>query len=159
MPRLAELDVDTCLRLLERHHVGRVAVNDDQGPIIVPVNYVLDRGSVVVRSDPGTKLAATEHRDRAAFEIDGIDEKRRLGWSVLVRGRLREIVEEDELERLRRLPLEPFAGGEKAHYLRMDSSSITGRRIELPPTIPPDWFETAELGNIWFDQDGSDLLG
>lgn len=159
MSRLTELDVDTCLRLLELHHVGRIAVNDDHGPIVVPVNYVLDRGTVVVRSDPGTKLAATEQRDRVAFEIDGIDEERRLGWSVLVRGRLREISEEEELQRLRDLPLEPFAGGEKAHYLRLDSSSITGRRIELPSTIPHDWFYTTDLGNIWFDQDGSDLLG
>lgn len=159
MSRLIELDIDTCLRLLGRHHVGRLAVNDDDGPIVVPVNYLLDRGTVVIRSDPGTKLGATDQRDRVAFEIDGIDEERRLGWSVLVRGRLREISEEEELERLRDLPLEPFPGGEKAHYLRLDSSSITGRRIELPPTIPHDWFDVADLGNIWFDQDGSDLLG
>lgn len=159
MSRLVEIDVDMCLQLLESHHVGRIAVNDDAGPIIVPVNYVLDRGTVVIRSDPGTKLAATDQRDRAAFEIDGIDVGRRLGWSVLVRGRLREVNGEEELDRLRTLPLDPFAGGEKAHYLRLDSSSITGRRIELPPTIPDDWFEVADLGNIWFDRDGSDLLG
>lgn len=159
MSRLIELDVDTCLRLLELHHVGRIAVNDDAGPLVVPVNYVLDRGTVVIRSDPGTKLAATEQRDRAAFEVDGIDEKRRLGWSVLVRGRLREIDDEEELDRLRDLPLDPFVGGEKAHYLRLDSSSITGRRIPLPSTIPHDWFDAADLGNIWFGQDGSDLLG
>lgn len=159
MSRLIELDVDTCLRLLEHHHVGRIAVNDDDGPIVVPVNYVLDRGTVVIRSDPGTKLAATHQRGRAAFEIDGIDEERGLGWSVLVRGRLREIDHEAELDRLRELSLEPFVGGEKAHFLRLDSSSITGRRIELPPTVPHDWFDVADLGNIWFDQDGSDLLG
>lgn len=159
MADLVELDVDTCLQLLGHHHVGRLAVNDDDGPIVVPVNYILDRGTVVIRSDPGTKVNATVERDRAAFEIDGIDEDRRIGWSVLVRGRLREIVSEHELERLRELPLESFAGGEKAHYLRLDSSSITGRRIELPSTIPHDWFEAADLGNIWFRQDGSDLLG
>lgn len=159
MPRIIELDVDTCLQLLERHRVGRIAVNDADGPIVVPVNYLLDRGSVVIRSDPGTKLDATDRRDRAAFEIDGIDEERQLGWSVLVRGRLREVTDEDELERLRELPLEPSVGGEKAHYLRLDSSSITGRRIPLPSSIPHDWFDVPDLGNVWFDQDGSDLLG
>lgn len=30
------LDVDTCLRLLDEHHVGRLAFSDDDGPMIVP---------------------------------------------------------------------------------------------------------------------------
>lgn len=154
-----ELDRDTCLRLLERHHVGRIAVNGEEGPLVVPVNYVVDGRTVVIRSDLGVALEVTGEHDRGAFEIDGIDEGRRLGWSVLVRGRLREITAEGELEQLRELPVGPSVGGAGAHFLRLDAATITGRRVELPPTLPHDWFEVADLGNVWFDQDGSDLLG
>lgn len=138
--RLATLSVDECLELLATHHFGRVAVDDDEGPAVLPVNYVLDRGSVVFRTDEGTKLDAATRRDRISFEVDHVDEDARTGWSVLVRGRAEEIAEPDELERVRQLPLEPFAGGERHRYVRLLSSSISGRRIAVPDSVPEGWF-------------------
>lgn len=156
---LQELDVDRCLALLGEHHFGRVAVNDEDGPVVFPVNYVLDRGTVVFRTSLGTKLDAAVGRSPATFEIDGVDERRRLGWSVIVRGRLEEVSDSGELERLRELDLEPFAGGERDHYVQVLSATITGRRIPLPEQIPTSWFDAPDVGHIWFGQDGSDLLG
>lgn len=129
MPEIEELAVEACLRLLEDHELGRLAVDDGEGPLILPVNYVFDRGTVVIRSDLGTKLTAAERRQPAAFEIDGRDGPD-VRWSVLVRGRLREIAEEAELDRLRALALAPFVGGHREHFIRLESRSITGRRID-----------------------------
>ena len=141
--RLDTLTVDECLELLASHHFGRVAVDDEEGPAVLPVNYVLDRGSVVFRTDEGTKLEAAARRERIGFEVDHVDEAARSGWSVLVRGKAEEITDPDELERVRRLPLEPFAGGERHRYVRLLSSSISGRRIRVPGDLPEGWFRPA----------------
>ena len=133
------LSVDECLELLDTHHFGRVAVDDEAGPVILPVNYLLDKGSVVFRTDEGTKLDAASRRDRISFEVDHIDEEQRLGWSVLVRGKAEEIVDPVELERVRQLPLYTFAGGDRYRFVRLLSSSITGRRIHIPDDVPPGW--------------------
>jgi uncharacterized protein len=138
--RLDTLTVEECLELLATHHFGRVAIDEDEGPAVLPVNYILDRGSVVFRTDEGTKLDAAARRDRIAFEVDHVDEAARSGWSVLVRGKAEEITAPSELERMRRLPLEPFAGGERHRYVRLLSSSITGRRIRVPESLPDGWF-------------------
>lgn len=155
--RLVPLDVDTCLRLLASHHFGRLALNDADGPIVLPVNYTLDQGTVLFRTDEGTKLAAARDSDRATFQVDHIDEPHRLGWSVMVRGQVTEVVDAEELARIRQLPLDPFAGGERPRYVRMLSAAITGRRVDVPEGLPEGWLKPDDLGNRWFDRDAGDL--
>lgn len=157
--RLVELGVSTCLRLLSSAHVGRLAVNDPAGPVVFPVNYTVDGGTVLFRTTMGTKLAAAEAQEAVAFQVDHVDVPRRLGWSVLVRGRLAEVTDPDEIERLGELPLEPFAGGTRDHYVRVLAASITGRRIPIPRVIPDDWLTVPSTGNVWRGRDGDDLLG
>jgi uncharacterized protein len=127
--RWQELTKGECFALLARQHVGRVALVDDRGPVVLPVNFVLDRRMVVFRTDEGTKLAVACRGSRVAFEIDGADEAGPAGWSVLVRGEAIEVTDPVELARLRRLPLEPWAPGAKAHYVRILPAALTGRRI------------------------------
>lgn len=152
--RLEELDVDTTMKLLAEHHVGRVAINDDGGPLVFPVNYVFDQGSVVFRSDMGTKLTAAEGGRFASFQIDHVDEAHRIGWSVLVRGQLVEVIDPVELERLDQLPIDPFHhGAGKLHHVRLLPRSITGRRIPLPDDVPSGWFRTVVQGTTAFGPD------
>lgn len=125
---LEELDVDQCLALLDTRQVGRVALNDDRGPAVFPVNYVLDRGTVVFRSDLGTKVIAAEARRTASFQVDEVAPDGRAGWSVLIRGRLEDVIGPD-VEHLRALDLVPAARGDKQHYVRLLPASITGRRV------------------------------
>jgi uncharacterized protein len=158
MTHVERLSVETCLSLLERHHVGRLAIVDAEGPLVLPVNYVLDQGAVVLRSDPGLKVDLANDHEAAAFEIDGVDHMRRLGWSVLVRGRLSQVTDPGDRARLDALDLEPYVGGDKAPLLRLDSRSITGRRIMVPPTVPDDRMRAVALGNVWLGRDGDDLL-
>lgn len=121
-----------CLDLLARHDLGRLAFVDDLGPIVVPVNYVLDRHMLVIRTDEGAKLGAADRGAKVAFEIDGTDPAGTSGWSVLVRGEAVAVSDPDELERLRGLPLRPLAPGSRSHYIRVMPAVLTGRRILAP---------------------------
>jgi len=127
--RWQELTRSECFEVLAREHLGRVAVVDDCGPVVVPVNFVLDRYMVVFRTDEGTKLDAARRGSRVAFEVDGTDSVAHTGWSVLVRGEAVEITDPAELARLRELPLTPWAPGPKARYVRILPAALTGRRI------------------------------
>lgn len=126
---LEVLSRDECLRLLREHAVGRVAVVAGGRPLIFPVNYTVDGASVVFRTDAGTKLDGVSNGFHVAFEVDGIDTLYHTGWSVMLSGRGREIVEPNELAAVSELPLRPWAGGEKSHFVRIRPDTITGRRI------------------------------
>jgi len=41
----------------------------------------------VIRIDPNRRLGGAVRSTTAAFEIDGIDDRERTGWSVVVTGR------------------------------------------------------------------------
>jgi uncharacterized protein len=133
-PTLEELDEEECLRLLASQSVGRLAVAEPgRAPHVVPVNYVLLRGSVVFRSGRGTKLRLLI-TEPVSFEVDSIDPIHHTGWSVLVQGLAyqasdREIEVED-------VDVEPFAPGQKDDWVRLMPQSITGRRLHLP--APPE---------------------
>src|SRR6516162_8128494 len=127
-----ELSKSECFGLLARERVGRVAFVDDLGPIVMPVNFVLDRHMVVFRTDGGTKLDTAVRGSRVAFEIDGTDETARTGWSVLVRGEAVEVTDPAELARLRKVRVSPWAPGPKTHYVRILPAKLTGRRIWAP---------------------------
>jgi nitroimidazol reductase NimA-like FMN-containing flavoprotein (pyridoxamine 5'-phosphate oxidase superfamily) len=129
-----ELTKSECFELLAGERLGRVAVVDDQGPIVFPVNFVLDRHMVVFRTDEGTKLDAACRGSRVAFEIDGTDEAARTGWSVLVRGEATEVTDPAELARLRKRRLSPWAPGAKSRYVRILPTKLAGRRIWAPGT-------------------------
>jgi nitroimidazol reductase NimA-like FMN-containing flavoprotein (pyridoxamine 5'-phosphate oxidase superfamily) len=123
------MDRQLCLRLLAADEVGRLAVVNGGAPVILPVNYALDGESIVMRTAPGTKLAAAG--GPACFEIDAFDRGRRHGWSVVVNGRLEEVdhYASRDLTRMRSLDLSPWADGERERWLRLVPSTITGRRV------------------------------
>jgi nitroimidazol reductase NimA-like FMN-containing flavoprotein (pyridoxamine 5'-phosphate oxidase superfamily) len=127
---LEDLSREECLAHLARTPVGRVGGVAHGRPFLFPVNYLLDGETVVFRTEPGTKLEGAGF-GRVAFEIDGIDESAKLGWSVIVQGVGAEITEmiDDHSERLRELGVVPWAPGEKAHWVAIQAESITGKRI------------------------------
>jgi uncharacterized protein len=127
--RWLELTRSECFQLLADEPVGRLALVDDRGPIVLPVNFILDKHTLLVRSAEGTKLNVLGPGDKVAFEVDRIDAASGTGWSVLVRGEAIEVTDPVELARLRALPLHPWAPGPKHHFLRILPAVITGRRI------------------------------
>ena len=127
--RWQELTKTECFELLANEHLGRVAVVDDRGPVVFPVNFVLDRRTVVFRTEQGTKLHAAGRGSRVCFEVDRADAAAHTGWSVIVRGEITEVTDRAELERLRELPLQAWAPGVRDRYVRILPAVLTGRRI------------------------------
>ncbi len=128
--RLRELTKAECFELLAGEHLGRLAIVDDRGPVVFPVNYILDGHTIVFRTEEGTKLHAAVRGSLACFEVDESDAVTRTGWSVIVRGEITEVTDRAELARLRELPLRPWAPEGRNRYVRMLPAVVTGRRIE-----------------------------
>ncbi len=124
-----QLTRSECFELLANEHLGRVAVTDDYGPVVFPVNFTLDRHTVVFRTEAGTKLHAASRGSRVCFEADGTDPAARTGWSVIVRGEITEVTDRAELARLRGLPLRVWVPGARRHYVRILPAVLTGRRV------------------------------
>lgn len=124
------IDPDECRQLLAGDDVGRLVLVDGGTPSVFPVNYALDGEAVVFRTAPGTKLAHALSGP-AAFEIDEFDRAAHTGWSVIVTGHLEEVTafDAETFDRVTRLPVEPWSGGDKPHWLRLVPSRISGRRI------------------------------
>ncbi len=122
------LSTNECWALLRGSVVGRLAVVVNGAPDIFPVNPVVDHGTIVFRTSAGTKLAATKGRN-VAFEVDGYDTDTARAWSVVVKGKAHEIWEIEESLRALRLPLSPWESGRKPRFVRIEPTTITGRRF------------------------------
>jgi nitroimidazol reductase NimA-like FMN-containing flavoprotein (pyridoxamine 5'-phosphate oxidase superfamily) len=151
--RVKDLPESTCLQLLRSGHIGRVAVNGDPSPTVLPVNYVVHEDDVVFVTAAGTKWDAARAGAPASFEVDGVSEEHRSGWSVLVRGRLEAVAGEGQVDEVVER-LTPLAGGVRDHVVRLSIDEVTGRQI------PPDaaWTRAHRSHHTWTGRDGSDLL-
>jgi nitroimidazol reductase NimA-like FMN-containing flavoprotein (pyridoxamine 5'-phosphate oxidase superfamily) len=126
---MVEMSVDECYARLKEMTVGRVAFDSGDGLTILPVNYILDGRSVVVRTAPYTQLAA--HKSGPiAFEVDDLDPEFKRGWSVLFVGHAWPMEDVDELMELRAgRELEPWAPGPRNLFIKITPGRVTGRRI------------------------------
>ncbi|HET8616917.1 MAG TPA: pyridoxamine 5'-phosphate oxidase family protein [Actinomycetales bacterium] len=128
--RILAIPTDECFHLLASTTVGRVALTRKALPVILPVNYAVDGDTVVIRTRPGSLLASSRERGVVvAFEVDELDRETCSGWSVLVTGTLREITDVGELARAEQLPLVPWVGGDRRHFVRITPGMVSGRRI------------------------------
>ncbi|HWC22955.1 MAG TPA: pyridoxamine 5'-phosphate oxidase family protein [Flexivirga sp.] len=129
-PHTVELPVSECWALVRSVPVGRLAVSVDGRPDIFPVNHLVDHGTIVVRTGPGTKQAAAA-RHQVAFEVDGYDAQHGQAWSVVIKGTGRSIERLHEVVDALQLPVFPWQEGSKPLFLRIEPDSITGRRISV----------------------------
>jgi hypothetical protein len=97
-----------------------------------------ESGDIFFRTDPGSKLDAVATAPVIAFEIDGLDEERHSGWSVLAVGPARWVAGPEQLAHAHTLSLQPWAAGAKANVVRLSPTKLTGRRIYRPARSNPD---------------------
>jgi hypothetical protein len=93
------------------------------------VNFALDEGDIVVRTDRGGKLAAATRGAVVAFEADQLDPAGQSGWSVTAVGPSSEVTDPGELARLRGIGLRSWAPGERDHFIRISPVMLNGRRL------------------------------
>lgn len=129
-PVVTKLIPAECRRLIAPGGIGRIAFGTTSGPLVLPVNFAVVAGTIVIRTAEGSAVAG--HADeRVAFEVDHIDEALSQGWSVLVRGPAHRVAHPAELQNIRRdAALWPWPGGDRDVYVRLIPQVITGRRIE-----------------------------
>jgi uncharacterized protein len=129
------LDRQECLSLLPTVPIGRLVFTVRALPAVIPVNFALDGNEIVVRTARGSSLAAAVRGAVVAFEVDEYDAQTCTGWSVTVTGRAREEDDPVQLERLARLPLVPWAGGQREHFILVPVELVTGRRVGGGPLM------------------------
>ncbi|MGW3652881.1 helix-turn-helix domain-containing protein [Streptomyces sp. NPDC000878] len=128
-PEFTELSPAECAELLSTHGVGRLGVTTALGPMIVPVNYSVVDDTIVFRTAPGATPSLASGGP-VAFEVDRIDDAFSQGWSVLARGYARTVTDTGEERRLaERAYSEPWAGGRRDVWVRIEPYAVTGRRI------------------------------
>jgi transcriptional regulator with XRE-family HTH domain len=129
-PVVTKLTSAECRRLIAAGGIGRIAFSTTAGPLVLPVNFAVVAGTIVIRTAEGTAVEGHAD-DPVAFEVDRLDEALSQGWSVLVRGRSHRVAHPAELQVVRRdAEIWPWPGGDRDVYLRIIPDTITGRRIE-----------------------------
>lgn len=116
---------DECWERLASQRVGRLVTSVGDVVDLVPINFVVDDGTVVFRTAPGNKLAELTINHAVLFEVDQIGEDS--GWSVVLRGNARVLETEAETAEAETLPLKPFVPTLKPTFVRIEVRSIGGR--------------------------------
>ena len=124
-----DLTEATCRRHLAAESVGRIALVSDGRVDMFPVNYAMSDGAVVIRTRLGGALASLGDRADVVFEIDELDHRHHTGWSVVVHGVAERITDPAVVEQLEALDIQPWAGGSRPDWLRIEPTDLTGRRI------------------------------
>jgi nitroimidazol reductase NimA-like FMN-containing flavoprotein (pyridoxamine 5'-phosphate oxidase superfamily) len=130
-PVIAELSSAECYQKLASHNVGRIGVNVDQYPLIIPVNYILDHNTVVLRTAPTTVVVDADHA-KVTLQVDEFDVEQQSGWSVLLKGRGRAVHFDDIDELYARTTatrLVSWAPGARDLWIRITPDGVSGRRI------------------------------
>ncbi|HEY2076356.1 MAG TPA: pyridoxamine 5'-phosphate oxidase family protein [Streptosporangiaceae bacterium] len=131
---LDSMTVAECRQHLAGGGIGRfLFVEPGRGPVAIPVNFRMDEDDVVFRTGSEGSVAAGVHQSPVSFDVDHLDDALSEGWSVLVTGEARVITDPGEIARAASLNIEPWAGGNKAAYVRLTARQITGRRIRVAP--------------------------
>ncbi len=125
------LAVPECYQLLAGRSLGRLGVVLEGAPLIIPVNYAVDRGTIVIRTAPGSVVARSDGTD-VAFQVDDLHLDSHSGWSVLARGPAAALTPAETRELAARVPpntVQPWAPGDRPLWLRIIPQDIAGRRI------------------------------
>ncbi len=79
------------LEVIKAGKVGRLGCVDNGEPYVVPINYVVDEGSIYSHSLPGKKVDALRLNPRACLQVDHIDDD--FHWrSAIAFGSFEEII-------------------------------------------------------------------
>ncbi|MDZ7884594.1 MAG: pyridoxamine 5'-phosphate oxidase family protein [Mycobacterium sp.] len=120
-----------CWDQLSAVTLGRLVTSIDSQPDIFPVNFVVQRRTVVVRTAEGTKLSAVSINPLVAFEADDHDVVR--GWSVVVHGRAAVLDSAADIALAERAQVLPWTSPAKPWFIRIEPKRIIGRRFAFGP--------------------------
>jgi hypothetical protein len=126
---LEHLSRDECMLLMGSVPVGRIVYTRQALPAVELVNFALDDGDIVIRTDTGSNLAAATRGAVVAFEADSVDIARQARWSVTVVGQARAVTNGEEIRHLEQVALTARAPGTRDHFIRISPAIVNGRRV------------------------------
>jgi nitroimidazol reductase NimA-like FMN-containing flavoprotein (pyridoxamine 5'-phosphate oxidase superfamily) len=131
-PPTRSLSEDECWRLIEAAPYGRIAAAAAGEVDIFPVNHRVDEGpdgrALVFRTAPGTKLLELTIHANVAFEVDGYSDEE--AYSVVVKGRARQLERESEIEHAETLDVRPWAPEVKDRWVQVQATEVHGRAFQ-----------------------------
>ncbi len=128
---LRQLTRDDALRLLATTPIGRIIYTRQALPAVELVNFALEGGDIIVRTDRSGKLAAATRGAIVAFEADVVDMEHRSGWSVTAIGPSRAVTDAADIARLQRIGLDSWAPGVREHFIRITPQLLNGRWLDI----------------------------
>ncbi|HMO95266.1 MAG TPA: pyridoxamine 5'-phosphate oxidase family protein [Tepidiformaceae bacterium] len=106
---LRDLSLAECEDLLLSQKVGRLAVRDEDGVYVVPLQYAFADGYIYGHASPGKKIRLMRLWPRVGFQVDMIGQGE--CWaSVLVQGTFYELTSEADRVHARQVLLRAFGG-------------------------------------------------
>jgi len=133
------LSAAECWEVIRGTDIGRLGVIIDGHPEIFPINYTVDRGTVVFRTGEGTKLNGVLSGNPVAFEVDGYDPDTNRAWSALIKGTAEIPRGIDEIIETTMLPIFPWQAGIKSRYVRIVPTEVSGRRFHVQGVAREGW--------------------
>ena len=130
------LSRDECLTLMASVPVGRIVYTRRALPAVELVNFALDEGDIVIKTDSSGKLAAAARGAVVAFETDQVDLAGQSGWSVTAIGPSTAVTDPGELARLETIGLRSWAPGERDHFIRISPVMLNGRYMRTGSVQP-----------------------
>lgn len=136
---LTGMDLDECWERLASQPLGRLAINVDGRPHLVPVNHLVRDREILFVSVAGTKVHAALEQPGlpAAFEVDHYDARTETGWSVVLLGELAAVEDDVDHARLELLGRPIWISGvHDRRWLRLVPEHVTGRHLRASPSTP-----------------------
>jgi Pyridoxamine 5'-phosphate oxidase len=126
----ADMGREESLRLLGSVPMGRVVFTHRALPAIRPVNHIVEGQQIVFRTDAAAAIttAVDGTGTIVAFEADAIDPFDRIGWSVVVVGGARLLLDDAQLGHYQKL-LQPWADGAEEDVIVIQADMVTGIRL------------------------------
>ncbi|MEV3936787.1 pyridoxamine 5'-phosphate oxidase family protein [Glycomyces sp. NPDC049804] len=128
-----ELDPEVALGLLDRAEFGRVAFLADDTPTIRPLNHVLLDGRIILYTRHTSALGRAVRRRaglQVAYQVDEIEPRTRLGWSVLVTGTATDVSREPHATQIG-LQVQSWMKHPLDMVIAIEPQTITGLRLTV----------------------------
>jgi hypothetical protein len=115
------------IAFLETGEVGRLVYTRRALPAVIPVNYVVRDGGILIWTGSTSSLGQAVRGAVVAFQVDELDRATRTGWSVTVTGSAQLVTDEAQLAKARVDGPQPWAPGIKDHLIFIPLTMVTGR--------------------------------
>jgi nitroimidazol reductase NimA-like FMN-containing flavoprotein (pyridoxamine 5'-phosphate oxidase superfamily) len=115
--------------LLAGAPLGRIVFTERAMPAVRPVNHLVDDEAIILRSNMAAAIVGRAREGAVVcFEADDIDPVRHTGWSVIVTGMARLVLDPVAVRRYQQL-LKPWAEGEMDQVIVVTPQIVTGLRL------------------------------